>query len=288
MSFPTRRHCESCGTPVDGLALCDPCTARLAALVADIIGETRVTSSPFDVERNLGIAAELDLATNRQTAHGGGTHGGGRDTGERERPLPIDLRAARARADLDHALRAALTYAGIQPWPSTPTAGLAEQLAAVVPALRWHRGILEHLERLTDAVAAAHEAVDRQEREYVGPCGVSLPATEGGVCEGQLRADPGATVTSCPTCGHEHSVARRRHVLAADAAEHHLPAADVSRALTALAHPVTEQNVRDWHRRGKLIPASWAQVEGKRPRPLYRVADVQTLAATRRIAAGTQ
>lgn len=264
---PPRTNCELCDAQTSDLAICWDCLNTFRKLLMRIVGETRSTSSPFDHERQLGLAAELELAATRQ--HVRASNRGGR-SGEQERPFPVDLRAAQARIRLGTALDEALEYIGVVAADGAPKLeDAAHLLAGMLGVLRRHRGAAQHIEAVRDAVDRAENVLEPLRLVYVGPC-----STEG--CDGHLRAEAGASLAQCPTCTVWRDVATTRTAFATAAASKLLTAHDIARALTAGNGQAVELGtVRQWINRGLLIPATRTG-SGK---PVYRVSDAQALVA---------
>lgn len=265
--------CELCGRRTDG-ALCWPCTEQLGDHLRAIIGPTRRTSSIFDVERAHGLAADLELAETRQGVTPGNRGG---KTGEREQPIPVDLRASNARQKLDNALFAALDYIGERTAPGlTHRAG---ELLRLLHVLRRHRGASQHVTAIADAAHHARDILQPPKLEYVGPCDGHTGPDQTVACTGHLRVEEGHPTVTCQTCGRGHDVQAVRARLSEAAAGQLLQAHDIARALTATnGEAVPYGTVRQWINRGRLIPAT----RTGSGRAVYRVSDAQALLATRR------
>jgi hypothetical protein len=246
----TDRPCPLCSASLaPGAEICGGCAQRL---------RNQLRAVPE-------LLAELDLAITKQTTAGGQGLGGS--------GLDFDPVASEAAV----ALRLCL-HGWARVWdeetPRDVTAGGAERDRALSSAAG-QAGLLagarlasrpwapEVAEEVRQAVTRAWAAVDRPpDTEFVGWCPDD--------CGAALYAAQGAAQTRCRACGAPWDVQASRDSLLAAAVDVLAPAATLARALGV--EPAT---LRQWRRRGQLVPAE-VTTDG---RPLYRVADVQALRA---------
>lgn len=126
---------------------------------------------------------------------------------------------------------------------------------------------------------AAWRTVDRPaDAWFAGPCSADLddPDVPGTVvrCGADLYARIADSTVRCRACGTEHDVAERRDQLLEAAGDMLLTAAEASRALTSLRHPLTPERIRQWAHRGRILSVDTVVIDG-RPRPRYRLRDIR-------------
>jgi hypothetical protein len=142
--------------------------------------------------------------------------------------------------------------------------------------LRWLRRLPEApvaFEELTREVDHATRVIDRPaDLAYGGPCGARNPET-GEECPEVIWARPGTRLIQCRRCGAMWDFQARR-TSALRAAEDRLESPEtIARALTSMGMPLTFDRIRQWRRRGQLVPA---RVDD-RGRARYRLGDVMDL-----------
>ena len=157
--------------------------------------------------------------------------------------------------------------------PPTGPADLAELAVWLRPRVGWLRH--HHLgqdaaDQITAAVRDARIAVDRPaERTYVGPCDA---------CGADMYVRPGAAAVHCGECGETYAVEARRRWLLAAAEDVLGTTTEIARALTSLSAPVTEDMIRGYVHRGRLL-ARGRRTAGGRTVPVYRLGDVLNILA---------
>jgi hypothetical protein len=237
--------CGSCTAPVTDAYLCAGCTRDLAE-------QLLLAAS---------IAADLDDAIAKLLKRGSG---GPRS--EAEAPLPIDLAASDAKADLQHRL----DFWSLRTWRRSvmraeyPPGGIvprARWLAAYLAAARQDPYAGRLLGDVRDAVSRALAVIDRQpERAPAGTC-------DG--CGKQLLAELGADEVTCG-CG-ALTIAlqdkRRERAAAADVLG---TAGEIHGALKRIGIDIPRGTITSWATRKKLLP---------RPGGMYALSDVLALHA---------
>jgi hypothetical protein len=246
-----------CSRPVGDAWICSGCATAL---------EADLTAIP-------GLARDLDLVLARLTVYG--DHLG---RGE-AKPIPFDSRASAAKDQLKGVLvgwvrlvreeRYGTDVPG-ETWlvrePRDDLGDLADWLKPEVEWLRHHQAGHEAVDEITGAVERVRQVSDRPTgRWYAGACDA---------CSADLYAKVGALAVQCP-CGAVYDVAVRREWLLQRVEDQLCTAADMSRALTSLAQPVTAERIRKWRERGRLME----HARDRRGQPLYRVGDVRGLLA---------
>jgi len=140
-----------------------------------------------------------------------------------------------------------------------------------------------------DIARTRHELLSASDtpaaRLYLGPCRAD-PLKKGVLCSAEVYAvdhsDQGkdhlcdhCRTVKCPVCSTEHDVAQRRAWLKEAIDDRLATAGDISRGLAGTTGvQVTEDQIRGWERRGRLIPHG----KDRAQRTLYRVGDVIDLA----------
>ncbi|QGX08247.1 hypothetical protein EEW87_16375 [Janibacter melonis] len=208
------------------------------------------------------LVDELDVTASRQSRVG--TGGGGGRRGGAERPLPFDPRASELRATI----RAGLDWLEVELRGELGPAALrahedAETIAST--AGRW--------------VADATRAVDLPpERRYVGTCDVAG-------CAGHLFAERWQPTVVCGLCGAQHGVEETTARMLEQIPDRLMTAAEIERLSDASdwlgPEPVTAKEVLRWQDEGRLLRHGTTRLVLGRQRPLYRLGDVQELAAER-------
>lgn len=155
--------------------------------------------------------------------------------------------------------------------PGPSTADHARWLLRHLPVLLVSQHAAEACDQLTGAIRGARRVIDRPlDRVYAGPCDE---------CGRDLYAQPGAALTTCPTCvdteGHRigYGVQARRDWMLAEIEEMRLPAGDITRALTSLVRPIKPALLYTWVHRQRLVPAG----TNGHGQALFRVGDVLDL-----------
>jgi hypothetical protein len=292
MSGPT---CDLDGRPVDGTAyVCSPCADRVRddlLHLAELAGEVEVAvlklvrygsggggsgerPVPWDDARDeRAVAVGNTVATwARHVAESRGLTIGPPEQPRQAGPLCYHGRALPllnpAKPPCPHwscqEIVARRTYLGV----AVAAAWLAEH-----DQLEWLRHQREAAEAMSDLREAAREVeriVDRpRDRWYAGPCWADLP--DGGRCEVELYALPGAKTVRCPECKAEDDAAARKQWLLDEARDALVHAELMARALTALGiEDVTPARVRGMARHGRLM----AKGTNSAGDPTYRVGDV--------------
>lgn len=157
--------------------------------------------------------------------------------------------------------------------PVLPPPGLGELAVWLRPRVGWLRhhpaGQQAH-DEITTAVRDARRAVDRPaSRTYVGPCDR---------CGADMYVRHGAAAVVCGECEEAYDVETRRRWLLAAAEDVLGTTTEIARALTSLAQPVTEEMIRGYAHRGRLL-ARGRRLTGTRPVPVYRLGDVANIIA---------
>lgn len=131
-----------------------------------------------------------------------------------------------------------------------------------ISAQPWAVDVLQQLSR---AAAHAFVAIDRPpSRTFAGPCDE---------CGRDLYAVPGRSVITCRPCGLTYDLAARRESLLRAVDDQLATATEISRALTSLEMPVTNERIRQWRHRERIEQRG----HDKRGVPLYRVGDIVAL-----------
>jgi hypothetical protein len=146
----------------------------------------------------------------------------------------------------------------------------------LIERLRWLRRLPDAaiaFEEITREVDHATRVIDRPaDLAYGGPCGARNPET-GDECPEVIWARPGTRLIQCRRCGATWDFQARR-TNALKAAEDRLESPEtIARALTSMGMPLTFDRIRQWRRRGQLVPA---RVDD-RGRARYRLGDVMDL-----------
>lgn len=278
----------ACGQPLRDATFCTSCAYRLDEAIAQ-------------VGAYHGLAWDLRLAASRQVRLGDRTRGRAADP-----PLPYDPRPSAAAAALHQVLAywadVVATETGLKDWtprPDTPAGPTCpprcghascdlirppqlpptgpDQLADLAVWLRPRVGWLRHhprgqtaYDQIRAAVAEARWAVDRPpERSYVGPCDT---------CGADMYVRHGAAAVVCGECDEAYDVETRRRWLLAAAEDVLGTTTEIARALTSLAQPVTEEMIRGYAHRGRLL-ARGRRTVGHRSVPTYRLGDVANILA---------
>lgn len=280
-------ECVTCTAKAGTAYVCTRCANRTAA----------------DLRRLASLIGDLETTITRQSRAGDGGPATDRH------PLPVDLGAA-ARADTIRTTvttwaRHILATRGITvtrvprivgpTCPTTagsPTCGhpscatiirtaqprnvlgaTTRWLASQCEWLRHQPEAAQALAELTAAARLADRVIDRRTPQlYAGPCRADLE--EGGICQADLYAQPGADTIRCRDCRATHSAAARREWLLAEAQDVLAWAELAAQALAALGLPCTRAQVAGWAHRGRLSEHG----RDRAGRVLYRVGDVITLA----------
>lgn len=151
--------------------------------------------------------------------------------------------------------------------PANTPAGLSAWLLRHRARLLRHPAVEEAVDEICDAVAQARIVVDRPaDRIYAGPCAE---------CDRDLYAQVGSSIVSC-ACGAVYGVTARREWMRREVEGLIGDSVWVAGVVTALGYPVSSSTIREWKRRGRITPRSYAPSlnPGAEPRPLYRVGDV--------------
>ena len=151
--------------------------------------------------------------------------------------------------------------------PADTLTGLSRWLLRHRARLLRHPAVEEAVDEICDAVAQARGVVDRPaDRIYAGPCDQ---------CDRDLYAQLGSSIVAC-ACGAIYGVGVRRDWMLGEVREMLGTAAWVALAATALGYQVASATIREWKRRGRITPRSYAPPvnPGAEPHPLYRVGDI--------------
>jgi len=248
--------CACCARSVGDGYLCTDCTRALAAdltEVADLLVELEITRTRQD---HIGS----DDPIRRQAVDG---------------VLPWKEAAAEA-----HWLLATTTLCWCRMVLDRLGTDHADPVGAT--AAQWSGWLARHVHKIrlmpdagecsTEigvAVDVARHAVDLPPAQvYVGPCDGQLDG--GGRCVIDLYVRGNADTVTCPDCGTEHNLDRRRTYLLAKAQDHLAPLPTISRALSSwLERQVTPSMLRGYVARNRLV-SHGADRQG---RALYRVGD---------------
>ena len=226
-----------------------------------------------------GLLSELDTTMARQDRLGDKS----RRPGD-ERPLPFRVFAMEARRDVVQTL---IIWALHVSRRSGHRPNL-ENLENPQKLARWMSSRIADIDSdplagtLADEIGYARvlgrRTIDKPaESLYAGPCDQ---------CSSDLYAHPAAAEIECRDCAAAYRVETRRAWLLAQAEDHLLTAAEMSRALPGLLphdqhgreQYLTAAMIRGWAHRGRLFKHP---PHPTRPNdPLYRVGDVRTLANT--------
>jgi hypothetical protein len=231
---------------------CPSCATRLATRLHEIVGLPEALADAF--------------ARQTRTTTDVGVHTQGAAT-----PLPWDERASAAARALRAALgtwtRVVCEERGTEP-PADTLPAMAELLAANLEWLRHQPAAGQAVDDLCRAVDDAWHAVDRRpDRLYAGQCWRDTGS--GQQCPGELYAALTAATVTCPVCGGQFDVVKRRAWLLEAARDVIANATLVSAALTRLDVPVTADRLWKWNQRGRIFNHSRPGAQ-----PTYRVGDV--------------
>ncbi|MDA3624273.1 hypothetical protein OU415_02425 [Saccharopolyspora sp. WRP15-2] len=242
-----------CGRPSsNGAALCESCTMQLEA----------------DLRMAHSLAGDLNVALTRQHRFGSSigvvVRGG-------ERPLPVNLRASDAAAELQRELSTwCHDLAGLRALrvdaPET-VSGLASWLLRHLSEVQAHPAAGLVADGIGRVVAAAVRVVDRPvDRWYAGRCG----------CGEDLYARARTGQVQCSACRAVYDIGTRREQLLAAIEDQLATTTELCRALTLLGRPLKAEQVRKWAERGKLVQKAPHPADPKHL-PRYRVGDVVQL-----------
>lgn len=254
----TKTVCTRCGAKVaDGAFLCSDCTGSLERALGDVAATDR------------SLLADLGLTYTQQGRGSAQLARNGARTGYAQ--LGND-KAAVARAELVNALgtwaRVVMEDHGGEP-RSGQSKDIAIYLLAAIPWIRHQPWVDEMHHNLLTAIRTAQAITDRVgERQYAGPCRAELP--DGTDCETELYVVGDAKTVTCPSC-HFEWVSKDRHdwlLLCMD--EQLLTAGMIAKALTEYGLAVTDDAIRGYAHRGRII----AKHLNLGAQPLYRVGDV--------------
>jgi hypothetical protein len=247
-------HLCGCGRPVQDATLCATCAHRLDDALAQIC-------------EHHGLGWDLDIAITRQAVMSDRNGPRANTT-----PIPYDDRASVRARELHDTLgswaRLVVEETGAVPPADTITA-IAAWLRPRAGWLRHHPAGGEALDEIRDAVRAARRVVDRPaDRLYAGPC-------QG--CGTDLYARVEAVYVTCPNgmCETTYGVDELRVWLLKAVEDILATTAEISRALTSLAVPVTPSAIRGYAHRGQLLRRGVNEGAS----PLYRLGDVMDCVA---------
>lgn len=233
----TSPACGSCTAPVNDGYLCTGCTRDLAE-------QLLIAAS---------IAGDLDDAVARLLKRGSG----GRSSSP-EPPLPVDLGASSAAAELGVILRFWSVDLGGQ---IATIASMAKWLAAHLAQARQHPHAPRMLAEVRRAVSGALAVIDHQpERAPAGQCEA---------CGQQLLAELGADEVRCG-CGQLTTALQDKRRQRAAAADVLGTAAEIHGALKAIGINIPRGTITSWASRQRLLP---------RPGGAYALSDVLALHA---------
>jgi hypothetical protein len=274
--------CDACGRPIDGVAYaCRPCgdkagtqlrtTADAVPAARDVVhgfsrhGPAVHGSGGSRVPVNLTAGARLDAVQNAITT------------------LARHVSETRGRTIPDRAYGP--TCATI--WPACPHDSCAairagdDPLATAASWLAGHTDWLRHRREAPEAfaiIAAAERVVvaisiPPGERRWLGQCGADLD--DGGECDAELYAKPGATAATCRTCGTRHDARDRRAHLDQVARGYAYTASEI-----ASAYGIRANTISVWAHRGRIVAIG--EVGGHPVYPLGQVLDLAAVEAARR------
>lgn len=251
----TDTSCASCGARrAAGAYLCSDCNDELSMLLGD------VPSLVDELTTTLTGQQRFEQQTPNSKS--------------REQPLPFNLGASHALADLHVALlrivelthkahvesvdhrdtRAGSSSSSMSRWLLWRVDGIAAQ--------PWGDHALAELQRVSKH---ATRVIDRPaERAFAGPCDD---------CGRDLYAKHDASTVECSACGLTYDLAARREWLLRAVDDQLATATEIARALTSLDLPVTSERIWQWRHRDRIEQRSI----DRRGRPMYRVGDVVTL-----------
>lgn len=209
-----------------------------------------------ELKRIPGLVTELDNAITRQTAFGDFTDARPQDPDEA--PVEFNDHASDIAVELHGAVRNAVLAVCTQqklPWPGEHRAGpyavwLREHIIDVT--------LTETADRLDRdihaAVKRARAAIDRPAPlEFAGPCQSDLPGVQ---CDG-VYVRPGTDAVKCLGCGVACDVRQMQTQMRAELATVLYRPAELAAAMSIyLGTEVGFERIRNWIRRGKLIPAA--------------------------------
>jgi hypothetical protein len=241
---------SGCGRPAPGATLCPPCTAELRGMLA----------------LAAAIAPDLDDAVARLLRHGGS----GRRAAT-EPPLPVDLRASAAAAELRGCLSGWVAIVAMVAPPAGGIGGLSRWLLA-------HLAMVVRHERAADVHRDVRAAVQRcvmvleppPERVYAGPC----PQ-----CGYDVLGYQGAAFADCARCRFPVDVDIAQAAMRAALEDMLGGAAWCARMAARLGTPISENTVYSWVRRAQLAAHGELPDRGGTLQPVYRLGDVLNLIA---------
>jgi hypothetical protein len=245
--------CDACGRPVDDTAYaCRPCAKRAGEQLrttADAVPAARDVVHGFSrhgpavggsggsrVPVNLGAGARLDAVHNEITTWARSVRG------DRGGPLPAG----------DDPLEVACRY-----------------LAGQVDWIRHQRFAADAFKdfRAAELIVVAI-SVPPGERRW-------LDLDDGGECDAELYAKPGATAATCRTCGTRHDARDRRAHLDQVARGYAYTASEI-----AAAYGIRANTISVWAHRGRIVAIG--EVGGHPVYPLGQVLDLAAVEAARR------
>ncbi|MGL5910610.1 MAG: hypothetical protein ACRCZP_11455 [Phycicoccus sp.] len=242
-----------CDHPAPDTTICRTCTTRTRQRLLDIPN----------------LCAELDTTTAKQNVTGTDLRRRSNDI-----PLPLNIRAAAARHDLDQLIRhwaTTINRTGIPAPTDTTTPALATWLANHTTTLATHQDAATLVDDLTTKTGAAVRVIDIADvRWYAGPC----PTQN---CNTDLYGRGTAPTIVCPTCWTTLDATDRKTWLRDTTRDRLAGATFIASALTGLGTAVPATTIRKWASRGRLL------ARGNDPDgiPLYRVGDVLEILTTR-------
>jgi hypothetical protein len=258
-------HRGDAPTIADDRCVCPRCAATLRGLLTDLPD----------------LFGDLDIARTRQARIGaGGT------SHAAVAPLPFALAPADARWVLASTLLTWLDHVteirGHQ-LPATWSAAGA-YLTGAVDWLAAHPAGADAIDELTAAIRNARRAIDAPgSRQYAGPCTAELPVIPWAPgfadvpCGADLYAAEDADTVTCRRCAAVYPVAARRSWLLEQAADLLLPWREIARAVDGLGVPISENTLKSWVRRKRLVGHGKVPTQDGRLAETYRVGDVLDL-----------
>lgn len=249
------RQCGGCERKLRDAYLCAACAAELGKLYDEL---------PGLVEELITTVYRQDKVAAPAAGRGSGV-----------RPLPFKFAASRLLDDLTRhiaaiARRHMVAAALIDP-PGQPPIHLCRDLAARLKHDRVSLPeVAETLSTLARDVAAIRVMIDLPASfRYLGRCEA---------CGGEMYADRAAARHECATrdCPASYEVAARITDLIERSRSVVASGSTIVTALSALDHPVSEEQIHKWRQRGRLAVIEYV---GPQRRPRYRVGDVIDLIA---------